>query len=279
MRERLAVFALSFPSCALLVVFVAFLQFFVLSVTVAQAQGVISRSGVFVYTGNTGYAGSSNTLINGYVINATTGTLTNASGTPFATSGQIFAIAAHPSGKFVYAAIDNGTLAAFTVDSFVGTLTPVPGSPYTAQASGTIQAIDAKNMLAIDPAGKFLYLAGISSLYAFAIDAHTGALSVVPGSPFSSNGASAVAIDPSGKYLITASGSSGTLAYAIDGGTGALTAVGSVVSGCGGSFMAFEPSGHFLYATSGAAGWDAPQKPAPPRQLTPPFLAAGARPA
>jgi len=71
---------------------------------------------------------------------------------------------------------------------------------------------------------------------------------VVPGSPFSSNGAFAVAIDPSGKYLIASSGSSGTLVYAIDGGTGALTAAGSVVSGCGGFFMAFEPSGHFLYA-------------------------------
>ena len=242
MRERLSLFVPSSRPYVLLVIFLACLDFFSVSLTVAQAQGTVSRGG-FVYTGNT--AAGSNNLINGYVIDATTGTLTNASGTPFATSVQILAFAAHPSGKFVYVASGNGTLAAFTVDSFVGTLTPVSGSPYyTAQAS----VVSAGTILAIDPAGKFLYLAGSNSLYAFTIDASSGALSVVLGSPFSSSGASAVAIDPSGKYLIALSGSGTLASYAIDGGTGALTAAGSVVSGCGGFFMAFEPSGHFLYA-------------------------------
>jgi hypothetical protein len=86
-------------------------------------------------------------------------------------------------------------------------------------------------------------------LYAFAIDASTGALSVVPGSPFSLS-ASAVAIDPSGKYLVAWSGS-GASSYAIDAITGALTAAGTVVAGCGASHMAFEPSGHFLYGAGG----------------------------
>jgi 6-phosphogluconolactonase (cycloisomerase 2 family) len=109
-------------------------------------------------------------------------------------------------------------------------------------------------VVTIDPGGKFLYLVGSNSLYAFAIDAGTGALSAASGSPFSSsNMAYTVAIDPSGKYLITWGGS-GASAYAIDASTGALTATGSVVTGCGGSYMAFEPSGHFLYGTAGMGG-------------------------
>ena len=180
----------------------------------------------------------SNALVNGYVINTTSGTLTKVAGSPFVTSGQVLAIVAHPSGKFAYVMSGGGSLSAFTVDSLGGTLTPVSGSPYAAGTqSGSVPAID--------PAGKFLYVAGGSSLYAFAIDASTGALSVVAGSPFSLN-ASAVAIDPSGKYLVAWSGS-GSSAYALNGTTGALTAAGTVVAGCGASHMAFEPSGHFLY--------------------------------
>jgi 6-phosphogluconolactonase (cycloisomerase 2 family) len=103
-------------------------------------------------------------------------------------------------------------------------------------------------VLAIDPAGKFLYVAGGSSLYAFAIDSTAGGLSAAAGSPYSFS-AYSVTVDPSGKYLV-AFGGSGSSSYSINGATGALTAAGSAVTGCGSSSMAFEPSGHFLYGTS-----------------------------
>jgi 6-phosphogluconolactonase (cycloisomerase 2 family) len=182
-------------------------------------------------------------LVNGYAINTTAGTLTKVAGSPFATGGQVLAIASHPSGRFAYVASGNGTVAAFTVDSLDGSLTPVSGSPYTVGTS-----LGSGTVLAIDPAGKFLYVAGGSSLYAFAIDSTAGGLSAAAGSPYSFS-AYSVTVDPSGKYLV-AFGGSGSSSYSINGATGALTAAGSAVTGCGSSSMAFEPSGHFLYGTS-----------------------------
>lgn len=238
------------PLCNCILAFRA--QIFVLSLLtllifgmkLAEAQGVGGR-GAFVYTGNNGLSGTSNQQIHGYVINATAGTLSAATGTPFAAGSQVLAIAAHPSGKFAYVATANGTVAAFTVDSYTGTLTPVPGSPFASGAAG-----GSGTVLTIDPAGKYLYEAGGSQLYAFSIDSSSGALSAVAGSPYSTSGAAAVAVDPSGQYLVASSGG-GAWVYAITSGTGALTAVNSTVSGCGGSSIMFEPSGHFLYGAYG----------------------------
>lgn len=216
----------------------------------AKAQGSGGRRGAFVYTGNNGLSGTSNQQIHGYVINATAGTLSAATGTPFAAGSQVLAIAAHPSGKFTYVAMANGTVAAFTVDSYTGTLTPVPGSPFASGVAG-----GSATVLAIDPAGKYLYEAGgsqsgSSQIYAFSIDSSSGALSAVEGSPYSTSGVVSVAVDPSDQYLVASSGG-GAWVYAIASGTGALTAVNSAVSGCGGTAITFEPSGHFLYGTYG----------------------------
>ena len=199
--------------------------------TYAGAQSSSARRGAFVYTGNTPYSGTSNRLINGYVIDATAGTLSPVTGSPFTITGQVLTIAAHPSGKFAYVAGGDGTVAAFTVDSLGGMLTPVPGSPFPAAAESGMGWM-AGAVLAIDPAGKFLYVLGNNSLCAFTIDPASGALSAVAGSPFSLNGrnAYAIAVDPSGQYLVAASESSAWV-FAIDGSTGALAAMGSEIGG------------------------------------------------
>ena len=244
MRERISLPTLSPTSYRVIVSSALFFLLLTIGTTLTEAQGAITRWGAFVYTGNTPYGPPSNTLVNGYAINTTAGTLTKVAGSPFATGGQVLAIASHPSGRFAYVASGNGTVAAFTVDSLDGSLTPVSGSPYTVGTS-----LGSGTVLAIDPAGKFLYVAGGSSLYAFAIDSTAGGLSAAAGSPYSFS-AYSVTVDPSGKYLV-AFGGSGSSSYSINGATGALTAVGSAVTGCGGSFMTFEPSGHFLYGAGG----------------------------
>ena len=243
MRERISLPTLSPTSYRVIVSSALFFLLLTIGTTLTEAQGAITRWGAFVYTGNTPYGPPSNTLVNGYAINTTAGTLTKVAGSPFATGGQVLAIASHPSGRFAYVASGNGTVAAFTVDSLDGSLTPVSGSPYTVGTS-----LGSGTVLAIDPAGKFLYVAGGSSLYAFAIDSTAGGLSAAAGSPYSFS-AYSVTVDPSGKYLV-AFGGSGSSSYSINGATGALTAAGSAVTGCGSSSMAFEPSGHFLYGTS-----------------------------
>jgi 6-phosphogluconolactonase (cycloisomerase 2 family) len=176
--------------------------------------------------------------------------LSTVTGSPFGLPGRLLAIAGDPSGKFVYVVTSDGSLSAFTVDSLAGTLTPVSGSPYTisGQSDGYSPA---GRILSIDPTGKYLYAAGGSQLYGFAIDASSGALSAITGSPFMATSVGAVAVDPSGHYLV-ASSRTESWVYAIDSSTGALTAYGSGVSGCGGNRMTFEPSGHFLYGAVGS---------------------------
>src|SRR5205823_12767956 len=76
-----------------------------------------------------------------------------------------------------------------------GALTVIPGSPFpTGYASGEI---------AIDPSGRFLYVANSSSLSAYAINNVTGALTAIPGSPFESlsNEFNGIAFDPAGQFL------------------------------------------------------------------------------
>ncbi len=77
-----------------------------------------------------------------------------------------------------------------------GTLTPVAGSPFSA-GSGP-------GCMAPDPEGKFLYVAnfnfgapGSSNISAYTIDAGTGALTPIAGSPFAAGGApSSIVIGP-----------------------------------------------------------------------------------
>jgi 6-phosphogluconolactonase (cycloisomerase 2 family) len=75
--------------------------------------------------------------------------------------------------------------------------------------------IFAATSMDIDPRGRFLYVsdAGEREVYAFDIDAGTGALNPVAGSPypvpdFWSAEPISLAVDPSGRYLLAASGMS-----------------------------------------------------------------------
>ena len=117
-------------------------------------------------------------------------------------------------------------LGGFTPSS--GALTPISGSPFAAGVG--------PRAIAIDPSGKFAYVTDIghpghgrrkspSTLSAYSINASTGALTQVSGSPFAFGpGPSGIAIDPLGECVyVTAS--SGVYAYAIDATTGALSPV------------------------------------------------------
>ena len=71
----------------------------------------------------------------------------------------------------------------YAIERSTGSLTQVSGSPFP---TGRIPVA-----VAVDPSGKFVYTAdtavlptGISYISGFALDATTGALTPVPGSPF-----------------------------------------------------------------------------------------------
>ncbi len=178
--------------------------------------------------------------VEGFSINAMTGALTAVPGSPFQLPGSLGSpgnLVIDPTGKFLYVTNLFSLLGygeptwAYSIDAASGFLTAVPGSPFGSGGRG-IEAT-----AAIDALGNFLFVSlanynfpGTNCLGASLIDANTGALAAVPGSPFGT-ACGELAADPSGPYLY--SGGSGLItAYAIDPSSGALTTLNSVkVSG------------------------------------------------
>ena len=91
------------------------------------------------------------------------------------------------------------------------------------------------------------------SVSAYAIDAGTGALSEITGSPFAAGTLTvSVAVDPSGKFAYVVNLlPGGVSAYAIDAATGALSRVGApVAAGFNPNAIAVDPSGRFAYVAN-----------------------------
>jgi 6-phosphogluconolactonase len=227
----------------------------------ADAFITLHPSGKFSYV-----ADNSLSSISAYAIDASTGALTELAGSPFAAGTNPANVTIDPSGKFAYAANQiSGNISAYTIDATTGTLSPVSGSPY---ASGNYPS-----GVVIDPSGKFAYVTNYGipmvgtwsggSLSAYTINASTGALTPVAGTPFAANCPCVFTIAPSGKfaYLTTNSGG-GVYVYSIDTNTGALTQTQSVAGrsgNCPGQTRAvvystcgvmITPNGKFAYVPS-----------------------------
>lgn len=115
-------------------------------------------------------------------------------------------------------------------------------------------------------AHEFIYVAnGEGSISAYGIDSSTGALTTVPGSPFSTagNDTRAIAVDPNGKFAYAVNycgsdpgcttGDIGTIAvFSINSSSGVLSAIaGSPFSASSGSSsVTVDPSGKFVYVTN-----------------------------
>ena len=159
-----------------------------------------------------------------------------------------------PTGKFAYVVnvfINgvSGAVSAFSISSN-GALTPVPGSPFPA---GLVP-----ESLAVDPTGKFAYVANLKSLSfsffgavsAFGIGSN-GALTPVPGSPFPAGfNPHSVAVDHTGKFAYVANEFSNNVSAFSIGSNGALTPVpGSPFAAIGEDpvSVAVDPTGQFAY--------------------------------
>ncbi len=106
-------------------------------------------------------------------------------------------------------------------------------------------------------ASQFVYVANRDSnnVSAYTVDATTGELTPVAGSPFPAAGTAThgVAVDPSGRFVYVPGASSNDVsAYTVDATTGALTPVaGSPFTADFGAFVAaVDPSGKFVYVAN-----------------------------
>lgn len=160
-----------------------------------------------------------------------------------------------PNGRRLYVLENNlAKLAGFAVGSG-GKLTALPGSPYSVP-SGTVP-----EAVAVTPNGKYLYTAGFAGsgneIDAFSI-ASNGALSEVPGSPYSvgdyTNG---LRLTPNGKFLYASNQDSTNpiTIYAIQT-NGTLTSVAAPANTFGGAGFpcapaVVSPNGDDLYVDDG----------------------------
>ncbi len=81
----------------------------------------------FAYVAN---YGSNN--VSAYTINASTGALTQVTGSPFGAGTQAYDVAIDPNGKFVYVTnYGSNNVSAYTVNATSGALTQVAGSPFS----------------------------------------------------------------------------------------------------------------------------------------------------
>jgi 6-phosphogluconolactonase len=141
------------------------------------------------------YAIDFSNVVWAYSIDSSTGSLAQVTGSPFLdptgvgnpTGPLTGALSIAPSGGFLYTYNTLGadsTISGFAIDNRTGTLSPVPGSPF---ATGETALFFAN--MTIEPSGKFLCAScwdANCGILAFSIDATSGALTPVMGSPFNS---------------------------------------------------------------------------------------------
>lgn len=204
-------------------------------------------SGKFAFVANSG-----SNDISAYIINASTGVLTPNTSSPFQAGTSPLSVAVDPSGRFAYVANSGSrNISAYTIDASTGALIPISGSPYSTGAKTK------PNWVTVDPSGQFVYVANDAagfgldgSIFAYRIDAGTGALTSITGSPFATPGSEpvAVTVDPSGKFAYMADASGQTVwAFDIGATTGALTQVGSISEGAIPVAVTVDPLDRVVY--------------------------------
>jgi len=191
---------------------------------------ITDPAGKFLYVTDSGTTGA-NSGVSAYTINATTGALTAVAGSPFAADAGTGQAVVDPLGKFLYASNSfNDDISAYAINATTGALTQITGSPF---ASGA-QAFSDSGGLAIDPSGQFVFMPNSNSpsnsISVFSVNATTGALTPVTGSPFAALGIGGFNLDSLGNFAYSSNGDNVTT-YSINRTTGAVSIVGTTVTG------------------------------------------------
>jgi len=150
-------------------------------------SALVNFNDKFLYVALAGTANANNKIV-AFAIDPTTGSLTTVLGSPFVTGNgplqmTLVSVTLGPRGFLYTANVRDGTISAFTADDNTGVLTQISGSPYTA---GTSVGGLAVTPIGVSNGNLFLYAADpqAKAVRAYTIDGNTGALSLVPGSPF-----------------------------------------------------------------------------------------------
>jgi len=164
-----------------------------------------------------------------------------------------------PSSKPAFAYVLNdgdNTISMFTVDSCTGHLAPTTPATVATGANNF-----GSEEMAVDPAGKFVYVANLGSnatdlatVSMYTINSSTGVLTpTTPATVATGFFPQGIAIDPSGKFVYTANSDDNTVSmFTINSSTGVLTPTTppSVATGWSPLSVTVDPSGRFAYAAN-----------------------------
>lgn len=171
-------------------------------------------------------------------------------------TGSFITVSLMRDDGYVYANNDlsgPNTVSAFSVDAN-GALTPITGSPFATGGSGAGGGFFAVNPITIATARKLLFVANeqTNNISVFSIDPATGALTLVPGSPFSTGGASGAGISlgvtPDNQFLFASSSGSNDITVFSIAANGKLTSILGSPFAAGGTpdGIKVSPDGRFL---------------------------------
>lgn len=242
---------------------------YVFSFTTAGASsggGGVQQTQDLVYEDN-----QLNDYINGWIFDASTGALTQASGSPAITDQGPFQLLVSPNRNFLYAVMAQEQP---TVAGSVCTNTPTEVIAYAIDhATGALTLVQRINLngycgggaATIDQAGKFMYVGetnqNLSSgmIDVLSLDATTGKMSLVSGSPFASTNSPQLPkqLVVAGNYLYAADDhyqtTTGILIYKRDANTGAVQ-FQSGYTIAPQDWLAVLPSGTSLYSVEISSG-------------------------
>jgi 6-phosphogluconolactonase len=198
---------------------------------------------------------------------------------------------ADPSFVYTNNNSTTNTVSAFSVATN-GSLSPVPGSPFATGGSGGKLNLPSTPTIATTVAKDFLYVSnlGTNNVSAFSINASTGVLTPIPGSPFPIvfSRTFGLAITPDDRFLIITDGNGGRIAVESIAANGSLTpvagspfttplrltpsntavpkvtqdgrflAVGSIINVTGGVVVMFDVSSNGTPIPLPSSGWGRP---------------------
>jgi YVTN family beta-propeller protein len=160
---------------------------------------------------------------------------------------------ANEPGRFVYWTSFGGAAGThvhqYALDATTGDLTAI--------GAGTVTSGTSPLGIAVDPSGKYAYVAnnGSNNVSMYSIDATTGALTS-RGTIATGTGPREVVVDPTGRFAYVVnnnSGGTGSISrYTVDG-TGLLVGNGTTTLGTNSIGIAIDATGRFLYATNRGA--------------------------
>ena len=234
------------------------------------------------------YTLTSGGQINGYTVNTSTGGLTAISGSPWGGAGVGVAfLTVDAAGQYLFVpATQDFNVVPYTIGSSgaltIGLQVGTPAAPLTATidpqahflyvpmgsagtelyqiTNGALTDIETipplgatrAQFVAITPADTFAYISdGVTGVAAYSVNSTTGALTALPGAPFTAGGPgpAAMAMTPNGKFLYVAT-TPGLVQFAING-DGSLTSIGSLVAFTSPPIvMNIDPAGTYLYVLS-----------------------------